>query len=52
MHLLPTTLACLAEQSETNPTGRFALNNIHMRLHGDNTFIAASTDTKDLVRVA
>jgi len=51
MHLLPTTLACLADQSEKNPTGRFALNNIQLRLHGDNTFTAASTDTKVLVRV-
>jgi hypothetical protein len=51
MHLLPTTLACLADQSEKNPTGRFALSNIQLRLHGDNTFTAASTDTKVLVRV-
>ncbi len=51
MHLLPTTLACLADQSEKSPTGRFALSNIHLRLHGDNTFTAASTDTKVLVRV-
>jgi hypothetical protein len=51
MHLLPTTLACLADQSEKNPTGRFALSNIQLRLHGDNTFTASSTDTKVLVRV-
>src|ERR1700761_5775673 len=51
MHLLPTTLACLADQTEKNPVGRFALSNIQLRLHNDNTFTAASTDTKVLVRV-
>jgi hypothetical protein len=52
MHLLPTNLAPLADLVEKSPSGRFALNNIQLRLHGDNTFTAASTDTKVLVLVS
>jgi hypothetical protein len=51
MHLLPTHLAPLADIAAKSQTGRFALEVVHLRVHGDNTFIAEATDTKVLLRV-
>jgi hypothetical protein len=50
MHLLPTTLGKLADLTEKYD-GRFALSNVRLRVHGDNTFTAEATDTKCLLRV-
>jgi len=50
MHLLPTNLGQLANLTESD--GRFALSNVRLRVHGDNTFIAEATDTKVLLRVS
>src|SRR5580698_289464 len=52
MHLLPTHLAALADVAAKSQTGRFALETVHLRVHGDNTFIAEATDTKVLLRVS
>jgi hypothetical protein len=52
MHLLPTHLAPLADLADSKPAGRFALGNVQLRIHGDNTFTAAATDTKVLLRVS
>jgi hypothetical protein len=53
MHLLPTNLAPLADLADKRSTGsRFALTGIHLRVHGDNTFLAEATDTKVLLRVS
>jgi len=53
MHLLPTHLAPLSDIADKRSTGsRFALTGIHLRVHGDNTFLAEATDTKVLLRVS
>jgi hypothetical protein len=52
MHLLPTHLAALADVAAKNETGRFMLETVHLRVHGDNTFLAEATDTKVLLRVS
>jgi hypothetical protein len=53
LHLLPTHLAPLADLADKRSTGsRFALTGIHLRVHGDNTFLAEATDTKVLLRVS
>ena len=50
MHLLPTNLGKLADLTEKYD-GCFALSNVRLRVHGDNTFTAEATDTKCLLRV-
>lgn len=49
MHLLPTNLAKLADATAEN--NRWACSAVHVRLHGDQTYIAEATDTKIAVRV-
>jgi hypothetical protein len=52
MHLLPTNLASLVDVADKKDHGgRFTLASVHLRVHGDNTFIAEATDTKVLLRV-
>ena len=51
MHLLPTSLAKLADVSDARDSTRFSLSSVHIRVHGDNTFIAEATDSKRVLRV-
>ncbi len=51
MHLLPTSLAKLADVSDARDSTRFSLSSVHLRVHGDNTFIAEATDSKRVLRV-
>ena len=50
MHLLPTNLASLADLCPKEST-KFALVGVHLRVHGDGTYIAESTDAEMLLRV-
>lgn len=49
MHLLPINLEAL--ESLTGESARFALGGVHLRLMGDNTYIAEATDGHSLLRV-
>jgi hypothetical protein len=50
MHLLPTSLARLADLCDNN-NARYALGGIHVKLEDGNTFLAEATDTKCLLRI-
>ncbi len=51
MNLLPLNLAKLADAADKKGSSRFALSSVHLRLHGDNTFLAEATDTHQIIRV-
>lgn len=51
MHLLPLNLAKIVDQTDSKNSTRFTLSAVHLRLMGDNTFIAEATDSKQLIRV-
>jgi hypothetical protein len=51
MHLLPFQLGAVANLTDRRDSTRFALSNVNLRLYGDNTFCAESTDSKRLIRV-
>lgn len=50
-HLLPPTLARVADAADRKDSTRFALGNVHLRINADGTFTADATDSKRLLRV-
>ena len=50
MHLLPTNLAKLADL--TGDDTRWATSAVHLRLHGDNTYVAEATNCRVAIRVS
>jgi len=49
MHLLPTNLASLADVCGDGT--RFAMHGVHVRVHGDGTYLAEATDSRVILRV-
>lgn len=51
MHLLPPTLARLADVADKHDSTRFTLSNVRLELKPDGSFVADATDSKRLIRV-